>query len=500
MKLAVKAALLGGIVASLLFSAIPGCAAPPTTPPNVLLIVVDDLRPQIGAYGQTQMISPNMDRLASQGLRFDRAYTQEAVCGPSRVSLLSGVRARGAWELPRQQEQAELATLPHLFRLNGVQTVSVGKLYHRLSDDPHGWSQAPWMPWDRFPSWHAYVDPASLAIHTNRSSGEPNKKKREMLGGPPYEAPDVADDVYPDGMIAVRAIEELRRLKDAPFFLGVGFVKPHLPFNAPKKYWDLYDPEQIQLPEVTELPQGAPAHALQYLIEWRELRRYAGIPAEGPLPERTARKLIHGYYACVSYVDAQIGRVLAELERLGLRENTIIVLWGDHGWKLGEYSAWSKHTNYEIDTRTPLVLSVPGQKSAGTVSSALVEAVDVGPTLAELSGFDVPRHWEGTSMVPLIADPARAWKTAAFSRDRAELDGVSAQGYSVRTKDWRYTEWISDGKLVDRELYDHRQEAMETRNVAEHAANAEIVAELSRLLAKGEGWQEVRQRLDRDNE
>jgi arylsulfatase A-like enzyme len=373
-------------------------------------------------------------------------------------------------------------------------------MYHRLSDDPQGWSKEPWMPWDRFTSNHAYVDPASAAIYRNRSSQEPNKKKREMLGGPPVEAPDVADDVYPDGMIAVRAIEELRRLKDEPFFLGVGFVKPHLPFNAPKKYWDLYDAGEIRLPSVTALPAGAPAHALQYLVEWRELRRYAGIPAEGPLPEKTALQLIHGYYACVSYVDAQIGRVLAELERLGLRDNTIVVLWGDHGWKLGEYSAWCKHTTYEADTRTPLIISVPGQQTAGAMSLALVETVDVAPTLAELCGLDVPRHWEGASMVPLIADPDRPWKTAAFSRNTAKVDRIPAQGYSVRTRNWRYTEWISDSKVIGRELYDHRRDAMETRNVAEHPANAQVVAELSMLLARGEGWREVRQRLQRGNE
>jgi iduronate 2-sulfatase len=297
----------------------------------------------------------------------------------------------------------------------------------------------------------------------------------------------VADNAYQDGMTADKAIEELRRLKGRPFFLAAGFLKPHLPFNAPKKYWDLYSPEDIELPARNEWPEGMPKLAGS---DWGELRAYTGIPQKGPVDETTMRMLIHGYYACVSYMDAQVGRVLGELDRLGLRESTVVILWGDHGWKLGDYGAWCKHTNFELDTHVPMVLSVPGQKNAGGATSALVEYVDIYPTLAEACGLEVPAQCEGKSMMPLLEDPGREWKAAAFSQYPR---GKDVMGYTMRTKRWRYTEWIvrPAGELVGRELYDHERGAVASANLAELPEQAGVVRELSEMLDKGKGWRRL---------
>ena len=473
---------------------------------NVLFFAVDDLRPQLGCYGRKGIRSPHMDGLARAGLRFDRAYCQQAVCAPSRISLLSGRRPDtcGIYGLstPLVRKHPEFVTLPQHFRRHGYQAVSLGKIYHHRSDDPKGWSTAAWAPSsDWAGGWRAYRDPASAAVCKRRlaearGQWEAAKKagrkawRLKAPGGPAFEGPDVPDGAYPDGMVADKAIAELRRLKDKAFFLAVGFVKPHLPFNAPRKYWDLYDPRAIELPSNTRAPLDAPELALTH---WGELRAYAGIPRQGPVDAATARQLIHGYQACVSYTDAQVGRVVAELDRLGLRDRTIIILWGDHGWKLGEYSAWCKHTNFELDTHVPMILSVPGQRSAGQATDALVEFVDIYPTLAELCGLPVPEHCEGTSMAPLLDDPARAWKQAAFS----QYPRGSIMGYTLRTARWRYTEWIERpaGTVRARELYDHQRDPGENRNVAAAPEHADVVRRLSALLDRGQGWRKLQKPL-----
>jgi arylsulfatase A-like enzyme len=274
---------------------------------------------------------------------------------------------------------------------------------------------------------------------------------------------------------------------DAPFFLAVGFVKPHLPFCAPKKYWDLYDPAAIRTSPITSWPKDSPilAHT-----SWSELRSYHGIPGTGPISHAQAIHLIHGYYAAVSYVDAQIGRVLTELDALGLASNTIVILWGDHGWKLSEYSAWSKTTNYELDTRAPLLIRVPGMQNAGAHSDALVEFVDIYPTLAELCGLPVPEHCEGTSFKPLLEEPGRAWKPAAFS----QYPRGARMGYTMRTDRWRYTEWIDQKSkaVVARELYDHETESVDQWNLAGDPRYAEEASKLSSMLRQGRGWTEFR--------
>ncbi len=274
-------------------------------------------------------------------------------------------------------------------------------------------------------------------------------------------------------MIADKGISDLRRLKqtDRPFFLALGFLKPHLPFNAPRKYWDLYKREEIDLADNPFRPKGAPDAALH---NWGELRAYEGIPKKGPLPESIARTMVHGYYACVSYTDAQIGRVLAELDRLGLRDNTIVVLWGDHGWNLGEHGLWCKHCNFETSLHSPLIVRAPGVK-AGTRTDALTEYLDIYPSLCGLCELPLPVHLQGRSFVPLMKNPNLPWKKMVFSR--------FYDGDSVKTDRYRYTEWRrKDGEVYAQMLYDHHIDPFENVNISERSENKELVEKLSKML------------------
>ena len=475
---------------------------------NVLFIAVDDLRPQLGCYGYKQIHSPNIDQLASRGLLFERAYCQQAVCGATRASLLSGMRPDSSKvhgnSTPLPTVHPDLMTLPRHFKDNGYETVSLSKIYHhRGKDDPKGWSRPEWSPRGKWVG-RGYLSEAGKAACRKESERTiklrdealkkaPSKaqaarvRRRYRLGlGPATDCADVPDNAYPDGVTADKAVEELRRLKGRPFFLAVGIVKPHLPFNAPKKYWDLYKRSEIKPADNPFAPKGAPAIAM---TNWGELRNYVGVPKKGPVADEQARELIHGYYACVSYADALVGQVIDELDRLGLRDNTVVILWGDHGWKLGDHGAWCKHTNFENDTHVPMILSVPG-RGAGKRTKALVEFVDIYPTLSELCGLDVPKHCEGTSMVPLLAGPGRKWKSAAFS----QYPRGKVTGYSMRTDRWRYTEWTErqTRKVVARELYDHDGDPAENVNLAAKREYAATVKELSVRLKKG--WREARPR------
>ena len=359
--------------------------------PNVLFLAVDDLRTQLGCYGHQQMISPNIDRLAAGGIRFDRAYCQQAVCAPSRASLLTGCRPDTTTiyglQTPVRKAMPDVLSLPQHFKSHGYETFSLGKIYHHRNDDLVGWSGKPFRAQGQWKG-RGYLDPASHAAMAKadaakRAAAKATRKRPAKYGiGPAFEGPDVPDNAYPDGKNAEAAIAQLRKCAKSgkPFFLALGFYKPHLPFNAPRKYWDLYRPEKVRLPKNTDPPADAPGFAL---TNWGELRQYTGIPRSGNCSEALSRKLIHGYYACVSYTDTLIGRVLDELDRLKLRDNTVIVLWGDHGWKLGEYSAWCKHTNFELDTHVPMIFAGPGVRP-GTSTKALAEFVDIYPTLCEL--------------------------------------------------------------------------------------------------------------------
>lgn len=446
--------------------------------PNILFIAVDDLRPELNCYGRDWIKSPNIDRIARRGMVFNRAYCQQAVCSPSRSSLLTGTRpdSTKVWDLVTHFRDAEpnVVTLPQLFKQNGYFVQGIGKIFHPGYDDPPSWS----VPWQTCNA------PNYAKVKTAEVVDEDAPKKNKEKGGPAFESADVPDDFYKDGKVANAAVEIMRDLakKDQPFFFAVGFAKPHLPFVAPKRYWDLYDPAKIQLAPNPFRPHGAPDYAL---TNSNELRNYVGMPAEGPIPESTARQLKHGYYAAVSYTDAQIGKVLDQLDQLGLTQNTIIVLWGDHGWKLGEHGEWAKHSNVENDANAPLLLSVPGMKNAGKKINALVEFVDIYPTLAELAGLPLPKHLEGTSFKPLIDNPDRAWKAAAFNQYPR---GKRFMGYSMRTDRYRLTVWVDrqdHSKIEATELYDHKTDPQENENIAGLQPNAALLKELMEQWRRG---------------
>ncbi len=456
---------------------------------NVLFIAVDDLRPQLGCYGQPQMKTPNLDALAKSGLLFNRAYVQQAVCSPSRTSLMTGRRpdTTKVYDLKTHFRTTipDVVTLAQHFKDNGYHSQGFGKIYHGALDDKESWS----VPHTPAPG-PGYGDPKIIKgmeeqRKTLRAEGVKPKQVNRRAKGPAWESAEVSDDALPDGKTVVGALKALNEVKDKPFFLGVGFMKPHLPFVAPKKYFDLYPPaEQVELPKNDQHPQGAPAYAV---TNFGELRTYQGMPKDpAPLEPQQARELIRAYYASVSYIDAQVGRLLAELDRLGLRENTIVVLWGDHGWHLGEQGLWCKHTNFENATRNAMMIRAPGRHaSPGATTDALVETVDLYPTLCELAGLTLPEGLEGASLVPLLADAQRAWKPAAFSQYPRENGKV--MGRSIRTDRYRYTEWLNtaDNKPLATELYDHQTDPAETVNVAAKKGHTAVVEQLSEQLHAG---------------
>lgn len=467
-------------------------AATTPKPTNVLFIAVDDLRCQLGCYGQKQIKSPNIDRLAAAGTLFERAYCQQAVCSPSRTSIITGLRpdSTKVWDLETYFRDTipDVITLPQHFKNNGYHTESIGKIAHNklMQDDKLSWSVPSIRPHANG-SWQTDENIAirNKLIKDARAKGLKGKPFRYATLGPATDNADTPDTDWPDGLTAKLTIESLQKLakKDKPFFLAAGFVKPHLPFSAPKKYWDLYDPEKIEIPTQTDWPENMPPLASS---NWGELRHYHSMPAKGKLTDAQTRHLIHGYYACVSFVDAQIGKLLDALKSLNLADNTVIILWGDHGWKLGDYGAWCKHTNFELDTHAPLILSAPGCKQ-NQKSPALVEFVDIYPTLAHLCSLSIPDHCQGSSLVPLLKEPNKKWKPAAFS----QYPRPKAMGYSIRTNDFRYTEWTQrrTGKTIARELYDHRTSSTASTNLADNPKHSDTIAKLSKILNKGTGWE-----------
>ncbi len=455
--------------------------------PNVLLILVDDLKPSFGAYGAEWVHSPNLDRLAASGMRFDRAYCNQAVCAPSRNNLLVGSRSTslGVYSLGYHFRRAvpDAITLPQVFKQNGYQSAGVGKVFHvghGNVNDELSWS-VPFQP-DKVID---YVLPESTggvltreeAYFSNRQLG----RNKSLPRGAAWEKADVEDGAYADGRIAAEGIKRLQSYQDSgrPFFLALGFTKPHLPFCAPKKYWDLYDPADLPLAEFTRPPEGAPKYAGKTL---GELNQYKPVPEEPPLDEQMTRTLIHGYYASLSYMDAQVGRVLDEVDRLGIRENTIIVLWGDHGYHLGDHGSWTKHTNYEQANRIPLVFSAPGVTRAGTSCDGLVETVDVYPTLCELAGLPLPsgtQPIDGDSLVPLLDGERRQIRDHAYHC----FPRGNRLGRAIRTERYRLVEWKPFGadQPLEYELYDYLGDPHETQNLAR--SQPDIVSELARMLA-----------------
>jgi arylsulfatase A-like enzyme len=424
--------------------------------PNVLFIIVYDLRPQLGCYGDTEVISPNMDRLADEGMLFNRAYCQIPVCGASRASLLTGLYPTAdrfvTYYSKAMEDALGIPDIPSHFKSNGYTTISNGKVYHHADDNPASWDEI-----HKPKDFRVYLKPENQ-----------NKEWAEMAA---WEDADVPDNAYPGGALAEKVIGDLHRAKQegTPFFITAGFTKPHLPFNAPKKYWDLYDPEQLTLADNPYAPKGAPSNAIH---QWNELRDgYGGMPTNGPVSDEIARKLIHGYNACVSYTDAQVGKLLDELERLDMRDNTIVILLGDHGWQLGEHALWCKHALFNTSTFSPLMISAPGIQG-GQRTDALVEFVDVYPSLCELAGLPLPEHLQGKSFVPLLDNPSMGWKKAAYSRYHA--------GETVTTERFAYSEW-NDGARM---LYDHRNDPDENVNVSENPEYAQVLEKLSKKLTQ----------------
>lgn len=438
--------------------------------PNVLFIAVDDLRPELGCYGQPHIKSPNIDKLASHGLTFINAYCNVPVCGASRSSLLTGIRPTRnrfvSHNTYAQNDAPGAISLPQHFKDNGYTTISNGKVFHHIDDTPESWSEEPWREGGEPSNPHYMIN---YYTEVNRKIAESTARHNAY----PFEQAEVSNEAYPDGRIAAKTIEDLKRLKEngKPFFLATGFLKPHLPFNAPKKYWDMYPEETISLPENYYPPKNAPNIAIH---NFGELRHYYGIPAEGPVSDEMALKLIRGYYACVSYVDAQIGKVLDALEELGLKENTIVILWGDHGWQLGEHSIWCKHANFKTSLNAPLIINSPG-KGGNIKTEALVEFVDIFPSLCELAGLEKPAQLQGKSFVPLLEDPNLPWKEAVYCR--------YVQGESIVTKDFLYTEWFNDEhESFANMLYDHQQDPDENVNVSDDPSFSQKVTELQKLL------------------
>ncbi len=457
-----------------------------TQRPNVLFVVVDDLRPQLNCYGMAWILSPNIDKMAARGMVFERAYCQQAVCAPSRASVLSGCRPATTTiydlQTPLRAAMPDVLTLPQHFKNQGYETVSIGKVYHHAQDDPEGWSRPPFQSKGDWKGRGYLTDEAIEVIKRTDAEQEAMGSSRRGLG-PAFESADVPDEGYHDGKDAQAAIDALQDLAalDRPFFLALGFHKPHLPFNAPKRYWDMYDRNAIPMAANPFEPEGVTPFSL---TDFGELRGYFGIPKEGRVPDEIARKLIHGYAACVSYMDAQFGKVIDELERLGLRENTIVILWGDHGWKLGEHDSWCKHTNFEIDARAPMLIQVPGYEG-GRKTDALVEFVDMYPTLSELCGLPIPEHTEGTSFVPLLDDPDRTWKDAVFSQYPRR--GEAVMGTTMRTDRYRYTEWrdTATDEVLARELYDHEEDPQENVNLAVRPDYEPLMDKLAARMEQG---------------
>lgn len=459
--------------------------------PNILFISVDDLRPTLGCYGDNLAITPNIDRLASQGVQFNRAYCQVAVCNPSRASLMTGLRpdTLGVWTLPIHFREAMpgAVTLPQWLRKSGYTAVSHGKIYHNPTPDPQSWSE-PIRDLPKLP--YFYPEGTKQRIQDAQDKLPEKDWRKNNLRGPSTASPDLPDEQVLDGARTQMCIEDLKRLgkTNEPFFLAMGYIRPHLSFVAPKKYWDMYDPAQLPILADQQVPIESPPFAMHNNSELSHYVDLIKMPKpwdEETLPEPQMRQLVHGYHACVSYVDAQIGLLLKALDEEGLRDNTIVVLWSDHGWKLGEYRGWGKMTNYEIDARVPLIISTPGMHSAGQQTESLAELLDLYPTLCELTGVEVPDFAEGKSLVPILKDPTSEVRQAAVSQYYRKHEDREYMGYSMRTDQYRYIEWrdFATGEMADQELYDHNVSESETTNIAT-SVPADALQELSTQLTK----------------
>ena len=484
-----------------------------TAKKNILFIAIDDLKPLLSNYGETQMMTPNFDRLAKMGMTFTNAHVQYAVCGPSRASVMTGANPdkTKVWDLHTdfRESAPDLVSMPEYLISQGYETTAVGKIYHKGSSseghDGKSWSMPHQLP-ENFdetygtPAFNYYQNPETkrkmeALIAEAKDKGLKHGKLRNYVFKrlkPSTENADVSDTAYQDGLYTETALAQLDALEKSgkPWFLGVGYQKPHLPFIAPKKYWDLYDREKIDLAKFQQVADGTPKFAYH---SFGELRAFSDIDNDlrvgDKVPEAKQRELIHGYMACISYIDAQLGKLLDDLERRGILEDTVIVLWGDHGWHLGDHTQWCKHSNFEQATRIPFMFAGPNV-AKNQKSDHPVNLVDLFPTVFELANVPQHQQTDGKSLVPLLDNDS----TTTLEMDYAyhQYSRGKRMGYSIRTDRYRYTEWHGDdyrsyeayngSNIVGRELYDYEADPLETKNWVKDVKYAAIVKELKAKL------------------
>ena len=515
---------LAGVSANL----IAGCQAPDflsglkKTPqrPNILFVIVDDLRPEMGCYGNPDIKTPHFDAFAQRSMVFSNAYCQNASCAPSRASVMTGLRPASTrvWSLGHKFRETipNVVTMPQYFHRHGYYTVSMGKIFHNHMPDNISFDEPDLRPdeymtpdmIDRDAESFYYDDALNTElaeVRKKRLARNPKAYADGWAYGRAIECSEAPDEAFYDGAQTNLTIDTLKRLKnnEMPFYLALGYFRPHLPFVAPKKYWDLYDRDTLPMARNSYLPEDSPPMAMNSCYELRGCYdlQHVKHPAIEKLDEKTARMLKHGYYASVSYVDACFGKLMNGLKELELDKDTIVVVWGDHGWKLGEHASWCKQTNYAIDNKVPLLVCAPGITTHGRICNCLTELVDLYPTLCDLAGIEIPRELEGTSFVPLLEDPKQAWKTAAFChyvrRPKSGLDNKYYMGYSITTKRYHYVQWQDwdndaerAGQQVAVELYDHHNDRHENTNIAGHREHAGLVRRMGQQLKAG--WKAAR--------
>ena len=444
---------------------------------NVLFISIDDLRTELNCYGADHIKSPNIDRLAETGVRFTHAHVQQAICMASRASIMSGIgpEKHGIYTGEAVENLLpNVLTLNKFFKEQGYNIGTCGKIYHHRIDTEKQFGADYMIPKATWKGRGYVTQEAIEQIELNI----------QFKRGPAYEYADVHDTLYKDGINTLNAIRKLEELKekDQPFFLAVGLSKPHLPFVAPKKYWDMYPDTSIALPAIRTMPKHSSKHTMRVK---GELNNYYGIPSSyQEIDDSTTLLLRRAYFACVSYADAQVGKLLGQLKKLGLEENTIVVLWGDHGYKLGDYGNWCKWSNMDIDTNIPLIFRVPNGKK-GAVSDRPVEALDIYPTLVELCGLKPPSHLEGESLLPFLNNPdfqsdLKNHVYSVWPHNRWNYD-KTIMGYSVKDARFNYVEWVklSSGEVLEQELYDHLNDPNETINVIADGQYKAVVVELA---------------------
>lgn len=454
---------------------------------NLLFIAADGVQPRmLSPYGNKVAITPNIERIAQKGTTFENAFCQQSSCAPSRASLMTGYRPDtlnvNSGTVHFRDNFPDVTTFPQVFKQNGYYTQAIGLVSHAHPAQPDNvsWS-VPEQLLD-IPKRDEYLLP------TNRTRGFIDR----MQKGTATEGVDAPDNAYQDGQVAQLTVETLAQIKDKPFLLAVGFKRPHLPFTSPKKYWDLYDREKIPIPEDLNYPNVTPEQAaLRYAWSNKggEMRPYTDIPDEGPISAEKTRELLHGYYASISYVDAQIGRILDALDSLGLAGNTIVVLWSDHGIHLGERGLWGKNDLTDDANRIPLIIASPEAKKKNQHTQALVETADMYATLTDLCGLPIPSHVQGISMKPLLDNPNLKWKRAIFNRYPRKGGAVMAN--SIRTADYRYTEYVelATGNVLDSELYEVKKDPLHYNNLVNQKERKSIVDQLRKMLR--DGWRAV---------